>query len=542
MPEVNVIPFEIETTTRHGDVVRADVYLPKDAAAPFPVVFGASPYQKSLRHLPAVPSVFPFTEYGPMQLYLDNGYAYVAMDVPGTGRSEGTWDFVSRAEGEAIHDMIEYVAELDWCSGSIGMIGMSYYCWSQWNAARTRPPHLKTIAAFDGATDMYRDWLYHGGIPIQGFLNSWLFGSVLLQHQAQGIDFHAGGKDQIIYDIYSHPLDDEWQKRRSPFWELSEVDIPVFSIGAWGKSGLHLRGNFTGFEQVVGAKQLLIVGAESFAKTQQLFSENKFHQEELLPWYDYHLKGIENGVMNRPKVRFFVKNENKVLAATKFPPADAAPSTFYLSGEKSGFVASLNDGSLSELKPENADGQTTWSYPDPEWQAGVTVIGKDGVPNHVARVNTFTTAPFDRDREFTGQGVLVLHASTDQQDLDLIVKLSLVTDETKPAQGMRVSQGWLRASHRSEDPELTAEMRPFHKHDREEKLEPFKIYELRVEMMPMSFLVRKGERIRLEISNQDSLTADAPMTHWYGAKVGKDTYHHNAAYPSHLKLHERPRE
>ena len=115
MPNVDVNPFEIETTSRHGDLIRADVYLPKNAMGPLPVVFGASPYQKSLRHLPVVPSVFPFTEYGPMQLYLDNGYAYVAMDVPGTGRSEGVWDFVSRAEGEAIHDMIEYVAALEWC-------------------------------------------------------------------------------------------------------------------------------------------------------------------------------------------------------------------------------------------------------------------------------------------------------------------------------------------------------------------------------------------------------------------------------------------
>ena len=71
--------------------------------------------------------------------------------------------------------MIEHVAGLDWSNGRIGMIGMSHYCWNGWNAARTRPPHLLTIAPFDGATNMIRDWMYQGGIPIQGFLNSWLF-------------------------------------------------------------------------------------------------------------------------------------------------------------------------------------------------------------------------------------------------------------------------------------------------------------------------------------------------------------------------------
>src|SRR5438128_373549 len=140
MVDVNVAAFEISVRTRHGDLVRADVYLPKGGTGPYPTLLAASPYQKALRHLPHHPA-FPFIEYGPMQLYLDQGYAYVAMDLPGTGVSEGVWDPVSREEGEAIHDMIEHVATLDWSTGKIGMIGMSYYCWSQWNAARTRPPH-----------------------------------------------------------------------------------------------------------------------------------------------------------------------------------------------------------------------------------------------------------------------------------------------------------------------------------------------------------------------------------------------------------------
>jgi len=83
--------------------------------------------------------------------------------------------------------MIEHVAGLDWSTGKIGMIGMSHYCWSQWNAARPQPAQLTCLGAYDGATDMYRNWMYQGGIPIQGFLNSWLFGSVLLQHMAKGL-------------------------------------------------------------------------------------------------------------------------------------------------------------------------------------------------------------------------------------------------------------------------------------------------------------------------------------------------------------------
>jgi uncharacterized protein len=101
---VNVQPLDIEVRTRHGDMVRADVYLPRDAVGKMPVLLGASPYPEDARTPARCSAVFPFIEYGPMQLYLDHGYGYVVMDTPGAGRSEGTWDPVSRGEGEAIHD------------------------------------------------------------------------------------------------------------------------------------------------------------------------------------------------------------------------------------------------------------------------------------------------------------------------------------------------------------------------------------------------------------------------------------------------------
>jgi uncharacterized protein len=83
-------------------------------------------------------------------------------------------------------------------------------------------------------------------------------------------------------------------------------------------------------------------------------------------------------------------------------------------------------------------------------------------------------------------------------------------------------------------------MRPFLKHDRIDTIQPGQVYKFRIEMLPMSFSVRKGERMRLEISNWESAITEAPMTHWYGQKVGADTYHHNRIHPSCLRLHERP--
>ena len=128
------------------------------------------------------------------------------------------------------------------------------------------------------------------------------------------------------------------------------------------------------------------------------------------------------------------------------------------------------------------------------------------------------------DREFTKHGVLTLYTSTDQTDIDLFVKIPLVpaTDADADADPdastdtdtavdtavdtvgagvpIKVSQGWLRASHRAEDPEPTSEMRPFHQDTQVEPLVPGEIHELRVELLPVSFLARRGRRTRLEIT------------------------------------------
>ncbi len=425
------------------------------------------------------------------------------VDVPGSGRSEGPWEGWSKAEGEAVHDVIEWIAAQPWCSGKIGMTGQSGYCWSSWNVARTCPPHLSTVVAFDGGTDMYREWMYNGGIPGVSFPPVWIT-TVMLRHQAEGHDIRDGDWYRWLNEIYARPLDDEWHRDRSPFWELDAIEIPILSIGCWGKGALHLPGNISGFQGARGPKQLLIEYPPDDSEALRLFGRESFHEREILPWFEHYLKGVDNGIMDRAPVRFFVQRAGRYDSTATWPPSDAKPTPFYLSGVHSGVVRSLNDGSLTESAPTQDDDRTTWAYPDPKWDVGNTSFTSEGVPDHIARVVTFTSAPFERDREFTGDGVLILHASTDQSDMDVIVKLSvLAASAAARPQAQKVTQGWLRGSHRAEDPALTTEMRPFHSHQTAQPLEPNRCYELRVELVAMSFLVRKGERLRLEVTNVD---------------------------------------
>jgi uncharacterized protein len=530
------MPIEVTIPTRAGHAVRADLYLPP-GGDPAPVLLAASPYQKALAHLP-VHGQFPFREGGPIDFYLDHGYAYLWADVPGSGRSEGVWDPVSRAEGEALYDVIEWAAAQDWSTGRVGMIGESYYCWSQWNAARMFPPSLVTIAAFDGGCDLYRDWLYKGGIPDFGFISSWT-ASVLLQHQAMGMPIDGGNRHLHLSNVYAHPFDDDWHRERSPFWDLDQVTIPALSVGVWPKGSLHMRGNVEGFRRLGGPKKLLMIAAANAGEAQKLYSTEEFHQREILPWYEHHLKGAANGIMDGPDVRLQVNRTARYRTADSWPPAAGTATTFLLSGERSGAVGSLNDGSLTEAGSAQPPAQTSFSYPDPEWTVGTTSVGPGG-PDHVRRIVTFTTAPADRTREFTGDGVLVLFASTDQRDIDVVARLSTLAADGSWSVTSIMSRGWLRASRRAEDEALSTAMRPFHRHDRADQVLPGEVYELRVPLVPMSFVVRPGERLRLELSCGDAPAIEGRMFQWYGLKAGTDTYHHDATYPSRLVLPEMP--
>ena len=95
------------------------------------------------------------------------------------------------------------------------MTGESGFCWTSWNVARVCPPHLSTIVAYDGGVDMYREWMYNGGIPGGVFGPYWIT-MVMLRHQAVGQDIARSDFFGWLNEIYARPFDDEWHRARSP--------------------------------------------------------------------------------------------------------------------------------------------------------------------------------------------------------------------------------------------------------------------------------------------------------------------------------------
>jgi len=543
---------DVRIPTRDGGFVAADVYRPA-GPGPFPALYAVSPYGKDWVDLPAWPT-FRHRETGDIAFYVDNGYAYVHADIRGTGHSTfGEFEVLAKPEQHDLYDTIEWIAEQPWSTGRIGMIGESYYAVPMWLAAANKPPHLATIAVYDGFVDMFREAAFHGGLLSVGFLNWWYTNTraLTLFDPVERLTTPAT-ENQFAFDLVGqvlrHPTFDGFWQERTAVDRLSDIDIPVYSIANWNQAGLHLRGNLLGYEGVSGPKKLLVNGGPvgDAHSSINIFNDQGFHRH-LMRWFDQWLKDIDTGILDEPSVRISVRPDGFHRAARDWPLPGTTMRPVYLRSGPSGATASLNDGRLTWDPPTAAEDSTAYGYPKEDW-AGWPGLGNATAipgrpPENLSNMCSWTSEPLEEDLEIVGGLVLHLYASSDQVDTQFIVR---VVDQPPPAADVPapaqapwapvVSRGWLRAAFRAIDPARCTPQRPWHPSDKAEPLTPGQVEEFAIEILPAAWVFKKGHRIRIDISNADSAASDAPWTHHYGTRMGTDTYHHDQPRPSRLML------
>jgi len=543
-----IVEKDIFVRMRDGVHVAVDVYRP-DSPEKFPALYASSPYQKDLVYLPTVPT-FHCRETNDIGWFVQRGYVYVHADARGTGKSvEGIWKFHGEEEQNDHYDLIEWIAQQPWCSRRVGMIGESYYGWSQWFAAAKQPPHLVTIIPFDASTDMYRDVVYHGGLLNLGFLTWWHFNL-----RANHLFDKPGPYDpnlmkwDMIYEVLRHPTFDEFWEERSV--DLGKIRVPVYSIGMWQKVGLHLRGNLRGYEEIKVPKKLLVCYGEYVVDEMAIFNSLEMRLE-MLRWYDHWLKDNDTGILKEPPIRLFVRGRNDgYRIENEWPLKRCQYTRFYLHAGPADAVDSLNDGILSKELPLSQEEFFSFDYPNPNW-GGLMGIGTGifagGFLNPTATVLTFSSEPLKVPLEVIGPITLVLYASSTENDADFYVRLvdqepdGVQQRGVLPPKGRILTRGWLKASHREKDPELTKSYRPYYTHKSPAPMNPGEIYQFEIEIWATSTIFKEGHRIRIDISNGDCPTFDAGGHH-YGLKVGRDTIYYDKNHPSHLILPLIPAE
>ena len=506
------IDWDVPIPMDDGLVLRADVFRPA-AGGPVPVLLSYGPYGKGLpfqegyrsawdimvRDHPSVAAGstnrFQNWEVADPEKWVPHGYACVRVDSRGAGRSPGYIDHFSPRETRDLYECIEWAGEQPWSTGKVGLSGISYYAINQWHVAALRPPHLTAMVPWEGAADFYRDMSYHGGIyctffekwydiqvtsvqhgrgekgPVNPFTGQSVCGDETLSEEelaANRADF--GG------DLRAHELYDGYHDDRSADW--SRITVPFLSSGNWGGQGLHLRGNVEGFVQARSEQKWLEVhGREHWTEYYTDYGVGLQRQ-----FFDHFLKGEDNGWDSRPPVLLQVRTVDGFVERTEneWPLARTDWQRWHLDAGDRSFGRQPASGSASVTY--DSSGQTV----------------------------TFSAPPAEQDTEITGPLAARLFVSSSTADADLFVTLRAFSPEGEEVlfpgaidPKAPIAQGWLRASHRALDPELSTRERPYHRHDSVQPLQPGEVVELAIEIWPTSLVLPAGHHLALTVSGVD---------------------------------------
>ena len=523
-----------------GVELNADIFRP-DSNEKFPAVFGFHPYDQVCQTAPITKSSLStnffknpgqekgnaFIEAGDPDAYVRRGYVYVIANVRGTGKSGGKYPFLAEPEAQDGYEVIEWIAGQPWCTGNVGMFGVSYFGWIQHFIAALNPPHLKCFFAPWAATDFYRDFVYRGGILGHGFCRMWALGSVhncrveksscppeeiqkLLQDEdIQGVPELVQilrNPDMIthplVIDMLSHPYD-------GPYWDVRRlkydtIKVPGYIGACWGMYGLHLNGAFRSWENLNVPKKMII--APPAYLDRPLYQL----QYESLRWFDYWLKGMDTGIMDEAPIRLFIMGAHDWKEADEWPLPQTKWTPFFLH----------ENGLLHEHLPHVDEGSDTFN--DSPWGRGFL---------------EYCSPRLVDNTEVIGPIVLNLYASSTDSEALWFVSLREVDSQGNEK---ILTRGWLRGSHREVDPQRSKPWAPYHPHTKSEPLVPGKIYEFNIPIVPTGNLFKAGSMIKLKISCSDDQPKN-PLEMIAGGSLVRQSpsrlrIYHDADHPSELLL------
>ncbi|MGH9628552.1 MAG: CocE/NonD family hydrolase [Bryobacteraceae bacterium] len=559
---------DVQIPMRDGSTLATDLFLPARQGK-WPVILIRTPYNKEAEHLKA-------------RYFARRGYVVAAQDVRGRYKSKGVWDPHVHESEDAV-DTIHWLASQPFSTGKIGMIGASYKAWVQWWAAIQCPPELVTIVPNVSPPDPF-DITYQ-----QGVLFLWpTLGWILLVESGALDDISGAAYQQVMKKPYDklirclpvveldkavlgkrveywrnwieHPVNDDYWQRVSFHDRLANVTIPVFHQSGWfDYDGIGTKRNYLKMASLGRPYQKLVIGPWGHTDEPQACAGGKDSgqeaaidlRREYLRWFDYWLKGIDNGIASEPLVRLFVMGANRWIRAGAYPLPQTRWEKWYLaSGGRAN--TSLGDGVLSRSVPVQEAEADRFRYnpgdptPDP-CSTGISVNqSRNGHPfsQHEKLVRSrddilvYTSSSFTRPRTFVGPLSAVVYASSSAPDTDWHVRLMEVEADGKISV---LAHGTVRARYRlsTKTPKL---------------LQPGRVYRFDIDLCHIGVRIAAGSRLRVEVASAAFPTCSRNLnTGGHNEKdtrfvVAGQTVYHTRRYPSHVLLpfvpgvrSERPR-
>jgi predicted acyl esterase len=530
LPVDVVFQKDVAMQLRDGTTIHIDVFRPV-GTEPVPIIVAWSPYGKAQGTSISVMGVFGLVgipnsavsglekfEAPDPAYWCANGYAIANVDIRGVVDSEGDSVLWDRQEGRDCYDVIEWLAEQEWCDGKVGMSGTSYLAVSQWFTAAERPPHLVAINPWEGVSDVYRDLVLRGGMPDTGFA----------QQLQEGSFFGKNRKEDILAEVDAHPLMTDLWEQKIP--EFEKITVPAYVVASYSNT-LHTAGTFRAWRRMASPEKWLRI--HNSQEWPDYYDEGNV--EDLRRFFDHYLKGVDNGWEQTPRVRYSVLDleggDRVAVPADSFPPADVVSTRFYLDGRTRSLTAEAPADAAEALYTVDSN---------PGSVSFLTKFEEETVLVGYPKAHLFVEARGSDDMDLF---VLVqkldpwgtpLQAFTVPNQTAIAHDL---TDHGATILRYKGSDGRLRVSARHLDETLTTDDVPAHSFDRVEKLSPGEVALLEIDLLPVGLAFHPGEQLRFIVSSRNLLGTLMPgIREYVGANAGQHVIHTGGDHASYLQL------
>lgn len=477
---------------RDGVRLAARIWLPAGAeAAPVPAVLEYMPYRKR---------DFTRLRDEPLHHYFaGHGYAGIRLDVRGTGDSEGILrdEYLAQEQDDAV-DAIDWITRQPWCDGGVGMIGLSWSGFNSLQVAARRPPALKAIITMCSTDDRYADDAHYKGGCLLNENLTW--GSAFFSLNACPPDPDVVGEgwrdlwrqrlehNRLFPALWMrHPHRDEYWEHGSVCENYAAIECAVYAVGGWADGYVNAIPRLM---QGLSCPRKALIGPwpHAFPHAATPGPRIGFFQEAVR-WWDYWLKGEDNGIMDEPPFRAWMEEwippapvheerPGRWVAETEWPSPRIDSRRWYLN------VLSLGERPDAEDAMRGRSPQTCGLHGGDFYGFGAEGDAPLDQRADDGKSLVFDSDPLPETLEILGAPVVELELSVDRPVAHVVVRLNDVAPDG--ASG-RVSYGVLNLTHRDS-------------HEHPQPLEPGRRYRVTVRLNDIAYAFAAGHTLRVAIS------------------------------------------
>ncbi|MEM0948047.1 MAG: CocE/NonD family hydrolase [Pseudomonadota bacterium] len=476
-----------------GTRLAARLWLPDSAReAPVPCILEYIPYRRRDRTRMRDESMHPH--------FADAGYASIRVDQRGSGDSDGIMlDEYADIETQDGVDVIAWIAAQDWCDGNVGMFGKSWGAYNSFQVAAKRPPALKAIVPVAGTDDRWREDIhFYGGCLAND--NFW-WGAIMQLYNAFPPDPEIVGEDrwmtmwrerlegQSFWPAMwlEHQTRDEMWRRGSICENYDDLEVPVYFFSGW--HDIFRDTPFRIAENLKAPVKVMMGPWAHLYPHEGIPAPKVDFIGEVVRFWDHWLKGRDTGLMDEPRLRFYLQDYVPPSGLIRERPGRWVEEEEWPSPNVSNQTLRLNHSELAEgprpgLPMSICSPQTFGSAAGDMPSFAVPGDMPTDCRKDAGGALSFRTKVLEDPLEILGQPQVTIQASADQPQG---IVAALLIDEAPDGTQALISRGFCNPTHRDGDTHPT-------------DIVPGEVMSLIVPLMGTSWRVEPGHRLMLQIA------------------------------------------